>query len=274
MQSNGFGATVIGTTRQINEDALWVNDSLGVYAVADGMGGAHAGELAARMVTERVGTVLATQEGLLRDVGCGLETLEVLEETLRSAIQAASEEVYEIACGAVGRHGMGASLAVLVVVGSRALVAHVGDCRVYVRRWAAWEQLTEDHTWAASLARHGVITQHEIIGHRYQRVLLRRLGGEYAPIVDMKRIDLNGGEVFLLCTNGASPRDPDAALAMATTNASADSALAFVRRSDDRDSEDDATVVVVRVGEGTTAPTRTPFAGRLWRAVWPRARVA
>ncbi|WP_206811803.1 Stp1/IreP family PP2C-type Ser/Thr phosphatase [Paradesulfitobacterium ferrireducens] len=184
-----------GCVRKNNEDAYLVLSEYGLYAVADGMGGHLAGEVAARTALqelERIAPELAE-----------LADAEV-ESWLMTALTRANTLVFESSSRLPETEGMGTTLTVLIVRGSLAVIAHVGDSRAYIWREERLERLTDDHSLVGELLRLGQISVEEAENHPRRHVLMRAIGAEEKIQVDCRSLEAKAKDVFLLCTDGFS----------------------------------------------------------------------
>jgi protein phosphatase len=230
-------ATDAGRTRRRNEDAYALEPPL--YVVADGMGGAQAGELASRLA------VAAFREFHEADE---LEPEARLEATVREA----NRRIYERAQGDTSVAGMGTTITAALVEGSRVVVGHVGDSRAYLLRSGALEQLTEDHSLVADLVRSGQLTSEEAETHPQRSVITRALGTDAEVDVDTFAIDVGPGDVLLLCSDGLTTMLSDeeiTGIVLESDELDA-AAKALVRAANRRGGEDNITVVLVRIGDG------------------------
>lgn len=184
-----------GCVRKNNEDAYLVLSEYGLYAVADGMGGHLAGEVAAR-------TALQELEQIAPELA-GLADAEV-ESWLMTALTRANTLVYESSSHHPETEGMGTTLTVLIVRGTLAVIAHVGDSRAYIWRQERLERLTDDHSLVGELLRLGQISAEEAENHPRRHVLIRAIGAEEKIQVDCRSLEAKAQDVFLLCTDGFS----------------------------------------------------------------------
>jgi protein phosphatase len=204
LRRTGTGLSDLGRKRQSNEDAYFVDDLLGLYVVADGLGGHAAGEVASQ---EAVDTVY----GMVKRGIVNLHELEdpVQEEDVRAAcrlmessVQAATYMVFSMAEMDRGKSGMGTTISALLVLGEYAITAQVGDSRIYRVRGAEVEQLTEDHTLIAWQLKQGLITPQEAKKSPHRNVITRAVGNRDYVQVDTGLVQLFSGDRFLLCSDG------------------------------------------------------------------------
>lgn len=183
--------TDVGRQRRVNQDAVLALDlpQGGLYAVADGMGGHAAGELAANLALD------ALSQHYLEGRGSP-------PERLAEAVQAANLAVLQ---HAVGEYvGMGTTLLALLIDRGAALLAHVGDSRAYLLRAGKLQRLTEDHSWVAEQVRLGNLTEAEARNHHWRSVISNGLGAEKNVRLELFGLPLRAGDRLLLCSDGLS----------------------------------------------------------------------
>jgi PPM family protein phosphatase len=179
--------TDTGRQRKGNEDAYFARSPL--FAVADGMGGAQAGEVASHAAIE------AIEPGLPDGPGSA-------EERLAALVLEANERIIELAEQDSARAGMGTTMTAAYLTEGDVAVAHVGDSRLYRLRDGELERLTEDHTLVAELERQGKITQEEAGRHPQRSIITRALGAEHGIKVDHHTWPARDGDVYLICSDG------------------------------------------------------------------------
>lgn len=181
--------THVGLVRRQNEDAAWMDERRSIYAVADGMGGHMAGEVASAMAIDAV-----------QQMAKGGERPGVAP--LRAMVHNGHEAIYTHALRHPECAGMGTTLSVLWRAGRYAYIAHVGDSRIYRLRQGELEQITQDHSLVDELVRAGLITRDEARTHPRRNVITRALGtrGENQP--DILAADVRQGDIWLLCSDG------------------------------------------------------------------------
>jgi protein phosphatase len=186
------GDTHIGKVRRTNEDALILEPRLGLYAVLDGMGGASAGDVAARLARDTIREFILHRRMTLAP-----------RELLDAAIVAGSTAVFLAAQHQTERQGMGTTVvACLVVDPGHVVIGHVGDSRAYLLRGGRLQALTRDHTVVQELLNRGVLSAEEAERHPYKNVLSRNLGGRAETQVDTVEVALQPGDRLLLCSDG------------------------------------------------------------------------
>jgi PPM family protein phosphatase len=184
------GATDVGQTRSGNEDALLLGD--GVFAVADGMGGHLAGEVASEAALEPIRALA----GRVFDDASDAVT------ALRAAVIAANDTVSDLAAREPAYHGMGTTLTAALVEGRRLHLAHVGDSRAYLLRDGGFSQLTDDHTLVQHLIDEGQLTREEAARHPQRSIITRAIGVSREVEVDSMSLELVAGDQLLLCSDG------------------------------------------------------------------------
>jgi PPM family protein phosphatase len=228
------GRTDVGRQRSANEDDFVLAPPF--FAVADGMGGAKAGEVASAMATE-------VFEGE-SDSG------EPAEVQLARLLREANRRIYDLAVADESHRGMGTTLTAAKVTGDEISLAHVGDSRAYRMRDGELEQLTKDHSLVAELERSGQITAEAAEHHPQRSIITRALGPEPDVEVDTYTVTGREGDVFLLCSDGLTSMISDEEIGSILRSAeSLDAAAdALVRAANQSGGKDNITVVLFRVG--------------------------
>ena len=212
MKITSFGGTDTGKNRANNEDAYLLNDELGLYAVADGVGGSEGGEVASRMAVETLAASMpdllgdkdrTPPAGLVRAVDPALSALQLAITLTNRTIRQARAETPALA-------GMGTTLTTLLLRGKHAFIAHVGDSRAYLLRSGEFTQLTNDHSLVGEQVRHGVITREQARTSPYRHVITRALGIDEEVTIDLEKHPLLRGDRLLLCTDGLTEMVDDA----------------------------------------------------------------
>jgi PPM family protein phosphatase len=228
------GRTDVGRQRSANEDDFVLAPPF--FAVADGMGGAKAGEVASAMAT-------GVFEGE-SDSG------EPAEAQLARILREANRRIYDLAVADESHRGMGTTLTAAKVTGDEISLAHVGDSRAYRMRDGELEQLTKDHSLVAELERSGQITAEAAEHHPQRSIITRALGPEPDVEVDTYTVTGREGDVFLLCSDGLTSMISDEEIGSILRSAeSLDAAAdALVRAANQSGGKDNITVVLFRVG--------------------------
>jgi len=234
--------------RPLNEDALLHDQGRSIFAVADGVGGAEAGEVASQ-------TAIEVLDEAFRHQVDGAD----VEDLMELAIQRANASIHQMAQEHAKFSMMATTIVALHLKGNVATFGHVGDSRLY--RLTPDGQLhreTEDHSIVEEEVRAGRMTPEQAANHPSKNVISRALGAEQAVEVDMKTIEVEDGTEFLLCTDGITRHVSDNELRqlMVISNTLDDLCNELKRRCYERGAEDNLTVIVVRVGEHLKAGER------------------
>lgn len=248
MQIQAFVATDTGRVRKHNEDSFGIDEQLGLFLVCDGMGGHAAGEVASKTAVNAVIGALHEQADVIRAFDGSPAALDACSVVLHDALQTASRTVYELAASDRGKHGMGTTAAALLVLGEKALVAHVGDSRVYVARDGRIHQLSTDHNLQNELVARGMMTREQAAQTPHSNVLTRAVGVQSTVAVDLLVFDVLPGDTFLLCSDGVYEYARDVAI-LADELSAVDAATipgSLVKRALDGGGHDNATALVVR----------------------------
>lgn len=203
------GQTDVGQARDHNEDAISWDFYRGLAMLADGMGGHNAGDVASRMCLEKLDTILAA--ALDKSLGNIRPNKNASREAtvVRRAINKANTAVFENSLDNPDRKGMGTTLVVMLFYDNRAVVAHVGDSRVYRLRSNTLEQITEDHSLVRELLEKGAISEEEAVDNPYSHVITRAVGISPRVAVEIHEYDVLPGDTFLLCSDGLTDRVSD-----------------------------------------------------------------
>lgn len=193
----------VGRVRRQNEDTVAILGEQQVYVVADGMGGHAGGKQASQAAVETMTAYLKNTADTAVAISTGPPGALVSRQDLVEAIVRANRRILDLAVADTSLHGMGTTIAALVVEGeSTAAIVHVGDSRVYRLRDGQFEQLTSDHSLVADLVRRGEITAEEAQHHPYRHTLTRAVGAGTDVAPEVKPIDLRVGDILVLCSDG------------------------------------------------------------------------
>jgi len=256
---NAAALTDPGLTRTGNEDALLFEAPL--YAVADGMGGHRAGEIASRVALQ----------GLLDAAPRAADA-----KALARAVRTANRAVIESATKSRTRAGMGTTLTAAMVDGTSIAIAHVGDSRAYLLHAGRLTRLTEDHSLVADLVRQGSLTEEDARFHPQRSVITRALGSDPEMVADTYEVEGVAGDRLLLCTDGLSGMLSDDFIAdiLAQESDPGEAAARLVEAANRAGGYDNTTVIVVDLvdtparsvapARGSAAATRRTAARLLW----------
>lgn len=252
MKLEAFAWTDAGPVRENNEDTFLVDEDAGLFVVADGMGGHAAGEVASRIAVDTIRELLQggldpDETRLERDVQ---DPADVLRERLRYAMNQASARIRREAHLHPAYTGMGTTVAVLLIEGEQAHVAHVGDSRIYLVREGRISRLTRDHTVVQQEIDAGRLTP-ELARQVAHRNYLTQSVGYHGPVEpDTATRPLMPGDLFVICSDGLTdPLDDTQLLAICGSAHPSDLAETLVREALVHGGEDNITVITVRVLE-------------------------
>ncbi|HUB36803.1 MAG TPA: protein phosphatase 2C domain-containing protein, partial [Solirubrobacteraceae bacterium] len=189
-----YATSDTGLQRRANEDSLLARPPL--FVVADGMGGAQAGEVASKIAVE----TFADGLGDTREPESGLAARAI----------AANARIHELSHSNAEQAGMGTTLTAAYVAPEEIAIAHVGDSRAYCLRDGSLTRLTDDHSLVDELVRQGKITAEEAVDHPQRSVITRALGPEPAVEIDTLSYQARAGDVYLLCSDGLTTMLPEA----------------------------------------------------------------
>ena len=230
--------TDIGRRRSANEDCYALDAELGVYLVADGMGGHTAGKVASELAATAAVRAVRALAGANAS----------LAEKLRYSVAASNRAIFEAARAKPELAGMGTTLVALLAGGERLALAHVGDSRAYRVRAGGIRQLTDDHSLVAELVRRREISESAARGHPHRHVLTRALGVRPAVEPDLVELTPAEGDVFALCSDGLTGlvRDEEIARAINTGGDLDAVCEVLVDLANERGGEDNITILLVR----------------------------
>jgi serine/threonine protein phosphatase PrpC len=228
--------TDTGRQRRHNEDAYFARSP--VFAVADGMGGAQAGEVASSAAVEMLARGLPDAPG-------------GPEQRLAEVVQRANERIHEMSRVDEARAGMGTTMTAAHVGETELAVAHVGDSRAYRLRDGEFERLTEDHSLVEEMRRRGQLTAREADEHPQRSIITRALGPEPSVAVDTSSWPVQAGDVYLLCSDGLTSMVDEEPIAEILRGARTlrEAGRALIAEANAAGGRDNITVVLFRLAE-------------------------
>jgi len=238
--------------REGNEDAYCVRADLGLYLVADGMGGHAAGEIASKLAAETI-------EGVIRDTRNAdmnstwptpFDTaLTVNGNRLKTAFHMANRRLTAAMEGDEHLRGMATTVAAVLIADATCTVGHVGDSRVYRQRDGELSVLTEDHSWVNEQVRAGRLTDTDARRHPWRNVVTRAIKGGDDPSPDIQEIQLAAGDRLLICSDGLSSVVPNEEIhALIASGSSPETvSAALIEAANEAGGPDNITVVIVDV---------------------------
>lgn len=248
MRLDGCGATDLGRKRHHNDDSIVVDSTRGFFMVADGVGGARAGHVASKMVTEIVHRrMVKVLEQLDSENAPEATCCQRAMVCLQHAIIESGEAIFQRGSVEEPCRGMSTTALALQITGSFAVVGHVGDSRLYLIRSGTIYQLTEDHTLVQILLSRGALTPEEALVFPNRDVIDRVVGRKPTVEVDSLCLDVVEGDSFVLCSDGLSDRVSDAEIKQfVASNNPKDAAGLLVARANELGGHDNASVIVVK----------------------------
>ena len=230
-----FHGSHTGRQRRANEDSLYARAPL--FAVADGMGGAQAGEIASGIAVETL--------------GAGVPEGESPEARLAEVVKQANGRIHELSRTDETRAGMGTTMTVLLVGEDDVTVAHVGDSRAYRLRGGEFERMTEDHSLVEEFLRQGKLTEEEARNHPQRSVITRALGPDSQVEVDTATWPARAGDTYLICSDGLTTMVEEARIAdlLRETPSLEEAGHALIDAANAAGGRDNITVVLFRLDD-------------------------
>ncbi|MDH3508100.1 MAG: Stp1/IreP family PP2C-type Ser/Thr phosphatase [Gammaproteobacteria bacterium] len=240
-----------GRVRDHNEDAIGCVKDIGLWVLADGMGGYNAGEVASGIAVKTV--IDLVQEACKREDRADIETgTGYMRQTivLRDAIHRANKIINQTAQSQPQCEGMGTTLVACLFFDNRLSIAHVGDSRLYRMRDNRFEQITMDHSLLQELVDRGFYSQEEASRSTNRNYVTRALGVESGVEVEVQEIDIEKGDYILMCSDGLPDmvEDEDIHLTISTFNNNIDTiGQQLIKLANDNGGRDNVSVVLVHV---------------------------
>ncbi|MCE5194671.1 MAG: Stp1/IreP family PP2C-type Ser/Thr phosphatase [Nitrospiraceae bacterium] len=260
------GQTDKGIVRANNEDFFCVEEKSGLFAVADGIGGFSAGEIASRMAIDIIRDYISKSED--NPEKSTEEKSDMYSEAaskLASAIRLANSSIYEAAQKNDPWRGMGTTIAAALIKENRLSIAHVGDSRAYLIRGNNIEQLTDDHSLISEQLKKGLITEKDAGESNFKNIITRSLGRAASVDMDIAEITLMNNDSILLCTDGLTAMVPDNII-LSTVRLSSNPDLACRRLIDianKNGGKDNISVVIVYISGSRFSDILKNFINRM-----------
>ncbi len=260
-----IGRSDVGRKRTSNEDSYVVLPDHGLFVVADGMGGHAAGEVASRLAVESIERhISGSQPREEPTLPAALDTPANPNETqlakparrVLNAIRLANQEIVRSVRKDQSQRGMGTTVVLAYICGSRAYIGSVGDSRVYLTRGSKMIQLTSDHTFVNEQVQAGTLTNDEARRHPARNILTRAVGSQEDVEPDILEYDLQQGDCLLLCSDGLTTMLEDEDILKTLSSHSGDleeSCKALIDLANARGGDDNVTVVLVQA-QAASAP--------------------
>ena len=231
-----WGATHVGHVRSNNEDSFDSVPELGFYVVADGLGGAAAGERASKLAVE---TIVAE----VRAAGEAVTTQQVSQ-----AVELANRQIRWAAENDLSLRGMGTTVTAAIARPGQLQLVNAGDSRAYRLRLGTLECLTADHTWIRELAADKEVHPDQLRNHPYRHMLTKAVGSEPRVGPDASKAEFGSGDILLLCTDGLHGvlNDEEISAVLDRGDSMEETAEALIAATLDRGAPDNVTVLLVR----------------------------
>jgi len=258
------GQTDVGRKRDHNEDSFLLNEDLGLFVVADGMGGHAGGGTASNLAVKTIEAQILVARGADAELFMHPGTLEEspLREVLRGAVESACQAIYQAAQGDPALAGMGTTVTAALLDRRTAFIAHVGDSRCYLLRGGKIYQVSEDHSLVNEQFKAGAISADEAKHSRFRNIITRSVGFEQQVQVDLLGVELEASDVLLICCDGLSNLVDDAEILQVVGESPLDETPSrLIEVANERGGDDNITVVLVRVHDPTSAPSPSPNPG-------------
>lgn len=252
MHLDAAGRTDVGCVRKHNEDNFLVDSDLGLFVVADGLGGHAAGEVASQIVVDRVRAFIS--ETIEKDRTWPLEydvNMNFDGNRLKVALLLSDQAIVDDIRTNPERETMGSTVVAALVHDRHVTLAHVGDSRAYVIGPEGIRQVTRDHSWVADQVAFGVLTPAEARVHPFRNVITQALGNGGDLDVAVQEFELGDSERLLLCSDGLSGMvsDSDILEVVQSSSSTQEAVEKLVDRARDNGGEDNITAVLVGIRE-------------------------
>jgi serine/threonine protein phosphatase PrpC len=242
-----WGKTHIGHVRDVNEDCYMIHqqNGKGCLAVADGMGGHRAGEIASAMAIDLLRLHLQDNMWKAPDVDPKMDWLSFLRE----GVEKCNTSIYQASLRVPEYSGMGTTLTAALVLENSLYFAHVGDSRLYVYREDKLRLLSRDHSLVQDLVEEGLVSPREALTHPRRHILTQAVGTDKLVEVDTRAIEILPGDLYLLCTDGLSNSVSDFEIEQILSQSSflARQGEALLDLANTRGGEDNVTIILARI---------------------------
>jgi protein phosphatase len=232
--------THVGMARELNEDSFLIDEARKIFIIADGMGGHQAGEIASSLAVKIVHQYLSTNMTDSSD----------LMALLRNAITDANRKVLDESKSNINLRGMGTTVVVAISTDTTAVIANVGDSRLYALHNSELRQITEDHNVVRQMLKRGLLTEEQAKYHRLRNVLSKALGSDYVLEPDIFQIEVTAGDSLLLCSDGLTAMVDDETIREVLIEFGEDPQRAcdvLIEKANDNGGNDNITTIVISV---------------------------
>jgi PPM family protein phosphatase len=243
--------TDVGRVREKNEDSHFLDESLGLFVVADGMGGHVGGKMASGLAVKTVSeNVQKNRQPIIE--GASVMPLESspVPRLLADAVRAACSAIFDAAQQDTELQGMGTTVTAMMLLSQRAFIAHVGDSRCYLQRGERVIQITDDHSLVNEQIKAGLITREQARASRLKNIITRSVGFERDVAVDTFALPVQAGDKFLMCSDGLANFVDDTEIGLALQQMDlAEVPKAMIALANERGGDDNITVVCLAAVE-------------------------
>jgi protein phosphatase len=236
----------IGRQSKQNDDYVWVDEEMGLYIVADGMGGHEAGDIASKLTATTVGSSIVEKVKITSNI----PSSTTIKKTMIEAIEAANKAVFRAARQAGQKRKMGTTIVVALVQHAKAFISHAGDSRAYLARGALLEQLTEDDSWGAQFAKSGVTDKSGAGKGTFDHFLTKSVGQDTVLDPSFLEVGVEPGDWLLLCSDGLWNMIGNEQILAELQNANDDPVAAveaLVTAANDAGGKDNISVVAIKI---------------------------
>jgi protein phosphatase len=242
-----YGGSDVGRRRQANEDAYLCDDELGLWIVADGMGGHAAGEVASQEAVDTIYGMVKRGRRNQDPSGDPDVQIRAAVRLLEGSVQAATYMVYAMSELDSRKSGMGTTISAMMLSAGIMITAQVGDSRIYQVRAETARQLTEDHTLINWQLKQGIITEEEAKTSRHKNVITRAVGNRDYVQVDTSMVEFAENDVYLLCSDGLHGYLRTEEIPELTSLGGRESVRRLIDVANSRGGKDNITAVIVHV---------------------------
>jgi len=250
MALEAAGMTDVGLVRNHNEDNYFFDTDLGLFIVADGLGGHAAGEIASKIVVDQVAKFIKdtanSETTTLSASGSNFASLN--EIRLKTAIQMSNKAIAENIMLHPERETMGSTIVACLIEGKRVTMAHVGDSRGYKLSDDSIQQISRDHSWVAEQVANGILTKEEAKRHPFRNIITQALGNNSELNIEVHEFEITNSETILLCSDGLSGMVSDEQMLAIFNEASSlqSAARNLIAKAIGNGGEDNVTLVLAR----------------------------
>lgn len=232
-----WALTDIGQKRTSNQDAFFHADKLGLYIIADGMGGHLGGEEASKMVIDICSKKISENIGLVE-----------IKDVLDNAIATAAQEVFLYSQSSSSLKGMGTTLSIMSIIKDQAFIAHIGDSRIYCLRNNKLSLLTTDHSLVNEQVMAGLISPEDARKSNLRNIITRAIGQSNQVAADMLCYDIKENDIFLLCSDGLNSMLKDEEIEFIIAKNHPSIAIKYlIEQANTKGGDDNITALLVKV---------------------------